>query len=58
MNSSLAHKGYVARIEFSAEDECFVGHLAGVEDVVGFHGESVTELRDAFEEAVKDYLET
>jgi predicted HicB family RNase H-like nuclease len=58
MKSSLAHKGYVARIEFSAEDECFVGHLAGVEDVVGFHGESVTELRDAFEEAVEDYLET
>jgi predicted HicB family RNase H-like nuclease len=36
----------------------FVGHIAGIKDVVGFHGESVTELRAAFEEAVTDYLET
>ena len=26
--------------------------------MVGFHGESVAELRSAFEEAVDDYLET
>lgn len=58
MNNSLTFKGYSARIEFSAEDECFVGHIAGIKDVVGFHGTSVTELKAAFEEAVEDYLET
>ena len=42
----------------SEDDGCFVGHVAGIKDVVGFHGESVTELRDAFEEAVDDYLQT
>lgn len=36
----------------------FVGHIAGIKDVVGFHGESVQELRAAFEEAVVDYLDT
>ena len=35
-----------------------MGHIAGIKDVVGFHGESVNELRKAFEEAVTDYLET
>lgn len=35
-----------------------MGHIAGIADVVGFHGESVAELRTAFEEAVDDYLET
>ncbi|BBP61003.1 hypothetical protein PHLH4_45930 [Pseudomonas sp. St316] len=40
------------------EDGLFVGHIAGIKDVVGFHGESVSELRAAFEEAVTDYLET
>lgn len=58
MSNSLVYEGYAARIEFSSEDECFVGHIAGIKDVVGFHGETVSELKAAFEEAVKDYLDT
>ncbi len=58
MNNTMSYKGYTARIEYSAEDQCFVGHLAGINDIVGFHGESVNELRQCFEEAVNDYLET
>ena len=54
----MTYKGYAARIEYSDEDVCFVGHISGITDIVGFHGESVAELRDAFEEAVDDYLET
>jgi predicted HicB family RNase H-like nuclease len=54
---TMKHKGYSARIEYSDEDGCFVGHIAGIRDVVGFHGEAVSELRAAFEEAVDDYLE-
>ncbi len=57
MSSLLTYKGYAARIEFSSEDESFVGHIAGIKDVVGFHGETVTDLKTAFEEAVTDYLE-
>ncbi len=58
MKNAMTYKGYAARIEYSDEDGCFVGHLAGITDVVGFHGETVAELRTAFEEAVEDYLET
>ena len=54
----MSYKGYAARIEYSEDDECFVGHISGISDIVGFHGDSVSELRDAFEEAVDDYLET
>ena len=36
---------------------CFVGHLAGIQDLVGFHGESVEEIRAAFREAIDGYLE-
>ena len=53
----MTYRGYAARIEYSDEDQCFVGHIAGIHDIVGFHGESVAELRTAFEEAVDDYLE-
>ncbi len=54
----MMYKGYAARIEYSEEDGAFVGHVAGIRDVVGFHGESVAELRAAFADAVDDYLET
>jgi len=53
---AMQYKGYAARIEYSDEDGCLVGHIAGIKDIVGFHGESVTEMRSAFEEAVDDYL--
>ncbi len=54
----MSYQGYSARIEYSEEDGCFVGHIAGIQDIVGFHGDSVSELRTAFEEAIDDYLET
>ena len=56
--STMSYKGYAARIEYSDEDGCFIGHIAGIKDVIGFHAESVNELRMAFEEAVDDYLTT
>lgn len=55
---TMTYRGYAARIEYSDEDKCLIGHIAGINDVVGFHGESVAELRAAFEDAVDDYLET
>ncbi|MCK5523556.1 MAG: type II toxin-antitoxin system HicB family antitoxin [Thiomargarita sp.] len=54
----MSYKGYTAQIEYSSEDECFVGHLADIRDIVGFHGDSVNQLRQSFEEAVNDYLKT
>ena len=56
--NTMTYKGYAARIDYSDDDGCFVGHIAGINDVVGFHGESVADLRAAFEEAIDDYLET
>ncbi len=53
----MTYRDFSAQIEYSEDDGCFVGHLAGIADIVGFHGDSVVELRAAFEEAVDDYLE-
>lgn len=55
--SMMKHKGYIANIEFDNEDRIFVGRLLGIEDVVTFHGESVSELEAAFHDAVEHYLE-
>jgi len=56
--STMTYKGYAAKIEYSDDDDCFIGHIAGIKDVIGFHADSVKELRRAFEEAVDDYLVT
>lgn len=56
--NTMTYKGYAARIEYSDEDACFIGHIAGIVDVVGFHADNVQDLRAAFAEAVEDYLET
>ena len=54
----MQYKGYAARIEYSDEDKCFIGHIAGIRDIVGFHGDNVKVLYKTFKEAVDDYLET
>ena len=52
----MTYKGYAAQIEYSDEDACFIGHIAGIADVIGFHADKVQDLRDAFGAAVDDYL--
>lgn len=54
----MTYKGYAAHIAYSDEDECFVGRVAGIKDIVTFHGESVSEIRAAFQEAIDFYLST
>ena len=53
---TMTWRGYAARIEYSDEDRCLIGHIVGIRDVIGFHADNVTDLRRAFEEAVDDYL--
>lgn len=53
----MKYKNYIARIEFDDEDRIFVGRLAGIDDVVSFHGSTVNELETAFHESVDHYLE-
>ena len=54
--NSMKYEGYIARIEYDEEDRIFVGHLAGIRDIVGFHGSTVDELEMAFHEAVDSYI--
>jgi predicted HicB family RNase H-like nuclease len=58
MTNTMSYHGYTARIEYDDADEIFVGHIAGIRDRVGFHADTVADLRDAFHEAVDDYVET
>jgi len=52
----LRYEGYTTPIDFS-DDDCFIGHLIGIKDVVGCHGETVQELKNSFYKVVDDYIE-
>jgi len=53
----MSYKGCAARIEFSDDDNVFVGRLIGIEDIVALDGETVDELRKRFREAVDFHIE-
>lgn len=54
--NTMSHKGYSARIEFDERDNIFVGRVLGLRAMISFHGETVAELRGAFEAAIDDFL--
>ncbi len=54
--NTMKYRGYFASIEFDDEDRIFIGHLAGIQDIVGFHGSTVDELETAFHEATDNYI--
>lgn len=54
---SMTYKGYSARIEYAADDELFVGHIAGITDIIGFHADTVAGLKAEFASAVDSYLD-
>lgn len=56
--NTMSYNGHHARVAFDAEDGLFVGRLAGINDVVGFHADTVAGLVEAFHEAVDDYIVT
>lgn len=58
MNDVMTYKGYIGSVHYSEEDEVFHGKIEAINDLIMFEGTSVKELKEAFREAVDDYLET
>ena len=56
MNSLMEYKGYHAKIEYSAEDETFVGRVIGIRDYLLFDGNDINELIEMFHSTVDEYL--
>lgn len=52
----LSHNGYVGSIEVSVEDACLHGRILFIDDLVTYEGETVHEIRAAFQDAVDRYL--
>src|SRR5574344_1692405 len=55
----LKYKGYTGSVEFSDEDNCLYGKVLGMnKDAITYEGKTIAALRDDFEGAVNDYLES
>jgi len=57
MSDLLKYKDYLGTVEYSEADNLLHGKLAGIKDLVSYHGESLKSLQSNFEEAIDDYLE-
>ncbi len=56
MTNSMTYKGYTASMVFDAEDKIIVGRVLDIDDIISFHGESVSEFEANFRAAIDDYL--
>lgn len=56
MKDFLQYKEYMGSVHFNSDDEIFFGKIEGIEDLISFEGNSVTELKKSFIESVEDYI--
>ncbi len=57
MKDLMTYKGYYGSVHYNDEDRVFFGKLEFIRSLVNFEGTNVESLKNAFEEAVEDYLE-
>ena len=53
----MEYKGYVGKVEYDEDAQVFSGMVINTRDIITFQGESVGELKKAFEDSVDDYLQ-
>ncbi len=53
----MEYKGYIGKVEFDDEAGMIHGEVINTRDVITFQGDSVAEVKKAFQESVDDYLE-
>lgn len=56
MINAMTYKGYTASMVFDVEDKVIVGRVLDIDDIISFHGESVSEFESTFQATIEDYL--
>jgi predicted HicB family RNase H-like nuclease len=56
MKETFKYKGFEGSMEFSSEDECLVGEVLFIRSKIIYIGETYSELKQSFEEAVDAYI--
>jgi len=53
----LQYKGYIGRVEIDKDRGLLWGKAINTRDTITFEGQTLDEVRQAFQESVDDYLE-
>lgn len=54
--NSMTYRGYTTRMDFDADDKIIVGRVIDIDDIITFHGLSISEFELAFKTAVDGYI--
>ncbi len=57
MKDMMRFKGYYGSVHYSDEDRVFHGKIEFIRSLVSYEASYVAALREAFEEAIDDYIE-
>lgn len=57
MKNTMQHNGYKGSVEYSEDDAILFGRILFINALVTYEGKDVDALKQAFHEAVDDYLE-
>ena len=52
----IEYKGYIGIFEFDEERKLFEGRVSDIGDLVTFQGKSIKGVKEAFEDAVNEYI--
>lgn len=55
--NTMTYKNYTGTVEYSDEDNCLYGRIEGINDIIMYEGESISDIKQAFRSSVDDYLE-
>lgn len=55
--NNLVYNGYTGSINVSIEDDCLHGKILFINDIISYEGNTVSEIKTSFENAVDRYLE-
>lgn len=53
----MEYKGRRARVAWSEEDKCYVGHVLDAADIISFDGRTLDEAERMFREIVEEVME-
>lgn len=54
--NNLSYKGYTGTIDASVDDNCLHGRVLFIDDIITYEGNTVDDIKLAFEKAVDRYL--
>lgn len=57
MSNVLKYKDYLGSIEYDLDDDYLYGEILFINDKVIYEGQTLSELKNSFEQAVDGYLE-